>query len=131
LKLNKDKQLEYEKYNFNEEMLDLNNQDFIYSNKLDIIESITNFFYTSKTIILILLCIIVLFIFILSFQKGKKKLPKEVVSILNNNFFNALTIVEKELIEELYEHHLKGEELTTKLINKIIQVQAKRYFNSE
>jgi hypothetical protein len=64
-------------------------------------------------------------IFIYSFQKRKKKLPKEVVSILNNNFFNALTIVEKELIEELYEHHLKGEELSTKLINKIIGVQQK------
>ena len=44
---------------------------------------------------------------------------------MNNNFFNALTIVEKELIEELYEHHLKGEELSTKLINKIIGVQQK------
>jgi hypothetical protein len=71
------------------------------------------------------LSIIALSIFIYSFQKRKKKLPKEVVSILNNNFFNALTIVEKELIEVLYEHHLKGEELSTKLINKIIGVQQK------
>ena len=78
-----------------------------------------------KTTLLILLSIIALSIFVYSFQKRKKKLPKEVVSILNNNFFNALTIVEKELIEELYEHHLKGEELSTKLINKIIGVQQK------
>jgi hypothetical protein len=52
-------------------------------------------------------------------------MPKEVVSILNNNFFSALTIVEKELIEVLYQHHLKGEALSTKLINKIIGVQQK------
>ena len=52
-------------------------------------------------------------------------MPKEVASILNNNFFSALTIVEKELIEELYQHHLKGEALSTRLINKIIGVQQK------
>ncbi|MEN9701448.1 MAG: hypothetical protein RIR55_768 [Bacteroidota bacterium] len=125
LKLNKDKQLEYEKFSFNEEMLDLNNQDYIYSNKVDFIAIITNFLDEFNTTLLILLSIIALSIFIYSFQKRKKKLPKEVVSILNNNFFNALTIVEKELIEELYEHHLKGEELSTKLINKIIGVQQK------
>jgi hypothetical protein len=125
LKVNKDRNLEYEKFTFNEEMLDLNNQDYIYSNKIDFIAIITDFLDEFKTTLLILLSIIALSIFVYSFQKRKKKLPKEVVSILNNNFFNALTIVEKELIEELYEHHLKGEELSTKLINKIIGVQQK------
>jgi hypothetical protein len=125
LKVNKNRNLEYEKFTFNEEMLDLNNQDYIYSNKIDFIAIITDFLDEFKTTLLILLSIIALSIFVYSFQKRKKKLPKEVVSILNNNFFNALTIVEKELIEELYEHHLKGEELSTKLINKIIGVQQK------
>jgi hypothetical protein len=125
LKINKDRKLEYEKYTFNIEMLDLIKQDYIYSNKRDYIAIITNFLDEYKTLLLSLLAIIALSIFIYSFQKSKKKLPKEVVSILNNNFFNALTIVEKELIEELYEHHLKGEELSTKLINKIIGVQQK------
>ena len=125
LKINKDRKLEYEKYTFNIEMLDLIKKDYIYSNKTDYIAIITNFLDEYKTLLLSLLAIIALSIFIYSFQKSKKKLPKEVVSILNNNFFNALTIVEKELIEELYEHHLKGEELSTKLINKIIGVQQK------
>ena len=125
IKLTKDKKLQYEKIIFSEEMIDKNKQDYIYSNKVDIIAIITNFLDEFKTNLLILLSIIALSIFLYSFQKRKKKLPKEVVSILNNNFFNALTIVEKELIEELYEHHLKGEELSTKLINKIIGVQQK------
>ncbi len=125
LKVNKDRNLEYEKFTFNEEMLDLNKQDYIYSNNTNYIAIITNFLDEYKTFLLALLSLMALSIFIYSFQKRKKKLPKEVVSILNNNFFNALTIVEKELIEELYEHHLKGEELSTKLINKIIGVQQK------
>ncbi|MEN9701466.1 MAG: hypothetical protein RIR55_786 [Bacteroidota bacterium] len=125
IKLTKDKKLQYEKIIFSEEMIDKNKQDYIYSNKVEIIAIITNFLDEFKTNLLILLSIIALSIFLYSFQKRKKKLPKEVVSILNNNFFNALTIVEKELIEELYEHHLKGEELSTKLINKIIGVQQK------
>ena len=125
IKLTKDKKLQYEKIIFSEEMIDKNKQDYIYSNKVEIIAIITNFLDEFKTNLLILLSIIALSIFLYSFQKRKKKLPKEVVSILNNNFFNALTIVEKELIEELYEHHLKGEELSTKFINKIIGVQQK------
>ncbi len=124
-KLTKNKQLEYENFRFTEEMLDLTNQGYIYSNKIDLIAIITDYIDEHKIILLILLSSIALALFIYSFQKRKKKLPKEVVSILNNNFFNALTIVEKELIEELYEHHLKGEELSTKLINKIIGVQQK------
>ncbi len=106
-------------------MIDKNNQDYIYSNKTDYIGIITNFLDTNKTVLLSILSSIALFVFAYSFQKKRKKLPKEVVTILNNNFFSALTIVEKELIEELYNHHLKGEEVSTKLINKIIGVQQK------
>ena len=55
----------------------------------------------------------------------KKNIPKEVVAILYQNFFNALSIVEKELIEALYQSNLKEEDLSTKTINKIIGVQQK------
>jgi preprotein translocase subunit YajC len=86
---------------------------------------VTDFLDTNKTFLLFALSIVALLFFIYNFQKKKKKLPKEVVSIMNNNFYSALTIVEKELIEELYNHLLKGEEVSTKLINKIIGVQQK------
>ena len=59
-------------------------------------------------------------------QRNKKHiLNKEVSTILNNHFFESLTVIEKELIEVLYEHHLKGTLISTKLINKIIGVQNK------
>jgi hypothetical protein len=125
IKLTKDKEFQYEKITFSEEMIDKNNQDYIYSNKTNYIVIITNFLDTNKTVLLLILSSIALFVFAYSFQKKRKKLPKEVVTILNNNFFSALTIVEKELIEELFNHHLKGEVVSTKLINKIIGVQQK------
>jgi hypothetical protein len=77
----------------------------------------------SLLIIILLSCVIIYFSF--KYLKNRKKLPKEVVSILNNNFYSALTIIEKELIDVLYQHHLKGEAISTKLINKIIGVQQK------
>ena len=125
IKLSKDRKIEYEQFVFSEDMIDISNQDYIYSNKTNYIGIITNFLDTNKTVLLLILSSIALFVFAYSFQKKRKKLPKEVVTILNNNFFSALTIVEKELIEELYNHHLKGEEVSTKLINKIIGVQQK------
>ena len=125
IKLSKDKKIEYEVFAFNEEMIDLTNQEYVYSNKTDYLAMVTDFLDTNKTFLLFALSIVALLFFIYNFQKKKKKLPKEVVSIMNNNFYSALTIVEKELIEELYNHLLKGEEVSTKLINKIIGVQQK------
>ena len=125
IKLTKDKKIEHEVFVFNEKMMDLSMQEFIYSDKLDYLRIITHFFDTNKTLLLSVLSTFVLFFFVYGFQKKKKRLPKEVVTIMNNNFYNALTIVEKELIEELYKHLLKGEEVSTKLINKIIGVQQK------
>ena len=55
----------------------------------------------------------------------KKNVPKEVVAILYQNFFNSLSIVEKELIEALCQSNLKGVDVSTKTINKIIGVQQK------
>jgi hypothetical protein len=52
-------------------------------------------------------------------------MPKEVITILYNNFYAALTVIEKELIEALYNQQMKGEELSTKVINKILGVQQK------
>lgn len=125
IKLSKDKKIEYEVFAFNEKMIDLANQEYVYSNKTDYLGMVTGFLDTNKTLLLSVLSTFVLFYFVYGFQKNKKRLPKEVVTILNNNFYNALTIVEKELIEELYKHLLKGEEVSTKLINKIIGVQQK------
>ncbi len=125
IKLNKNRELQYETFEFEENMIDRTNQNYIFTNKTDFIGIVSNFLNTNKTVLLLILSSIALFVFAYSFQKKRKKLPKEVVTILNNNFFSALTIVEKELIEELYNHHLKGEEVSTKLINKIIGVQQK------
>ena len=125
IKLNKDKTLEYKNFMFKKDMIDLNNKDYIYSDKTDYISLITNFLDENKTLLLATLAALSITLFLFFTNKRKKKMPKEVVSILNNNFFSALTIVEKELIEVLYQHHLKGEALSTRLINKIIGVQQK------
>lgn len=111
------------KINFN--WIDLTITNPIYLESTDLFSNfydILNWLKEQLPWILIILMITAIAVF---FLRNKKKLPKEVVSILNKNFFNSLTIVEKELIEELYNHHLKGEEVSTKLINKIIGVQQK------
>jgi len=55
----------------------------------------------------------------------KKKIPKEVQSILYKNFFSSLTIVEKELIQAIYQLQIKNEQISIKMINKIIGVHQK------
>ena len=55
----------------------------------------------------------------------KKKIPQEVQSILYKNFFSSLTIVEKELIQSIYQLQIKNEQISIKTINKIIGVQQK------
>ncbi len=55
----------------------------------------------------------------------KKKIPLEVQSILYKNFFSSLTIVEKELIQAIYQLQIKTEQISIKTINKIIGVQQK------
>lgn len=124
-KLNNKKELEVKAYKFDPEMLDLSEKSYIYSNKTDYLNIIVLYINTNKVSIFLFIIILLSLLLIVLIQKRKKKIPKEVVAILNNNFFNALTIVEKELIEELYKHHLRGEDLSTKLINKIIGVQQK------
>jgi hypothetical protein len=55
----------------------------------------------------------------------RKRIPKELATILYQNFYNSINVIEKELIEALYQSNSKGEELSTKSINKIIGVQQK------
>ena len=74
--------------------------------------------------LLFILAISILFYWLKSRNK-KSILNKEVSNILNNHFFESLTVIEKQLIEVLYEHHLKAAFVSTKLINKIIGVQNK------
>ena len=79
-------------------------------------------FFTPNVLLLMLISF---FVFFILYRQRKKRVPKEVNAILNYNFVNSLTVVEKELIQALYQHHLKGEEIVPKLINKIIGVQQK------
>jgi hypothetical protein len=97
----------------------------IYNNKTSILENINQWYSKHKTSVFIVLSILLLAIgFSAKFFK-KKNIPKEVVAILYQNFFTSLSIVEKELIEILCQSNLKGEEVSTKTINKIIGVQQK------
>lgn len=54
-----------------------------------------------------------------------KRIPNEVLSILYKNFYSSLTIIEKELIQSIYQHQIKNEQISIKTINKIIGVQQK------
>jgi hypothetical protein len=59
-------------------------------------------------------------------QKRKKKtLPDEVQTILYKNFYSAISIVEKELIQTILQCQIRNEQISIKMINKIIGVQQK------
>ena len=58
-------------------------------------------------------------------KRKKNKIPQEVQSILYKNFYSSLTIVEKELIQAIYQFQIKQEQISIKTINKIIGVQQK------
>lgn len=55
----------------------------------------------------------------------KKSIPLEMQSILYKNFLSSLTIVEKELIQAIYQYQVKREQISIKAINKIIGVLQK------
>ena len=55
----------------------------------------------------------------------KKKTPIEVQSILYKNFYSALTVIEKELIQSIYQLQINNDQISIKAINKIIGVQQK------
>ena len=97
----------------------------IYNNNTSILEHINQLYNKYKTSLFIVLIILLLAIGIRAKFFKKKNIPKEVVVILYQNFFTSLSIVEKELIEVLCQSNLKGQEVSTKTINKIIGVQQK------
>lgn len=124
IKINGENKFSYNTFEVNTEAFDFSSQAPIYlpTNKL--------LLFLNNHIIDILLYIILIAIASILFywlkrKKKKNTLNKEVSDILNNHFFESLTVIEKELIEVLYEHHLKGALISTKLINKIIGVQNK------
>jgi hypothetical protein len=114
------------------ESIELNSKDFIdpntqpiYSNSL--IGTFLNKIEPGKPIIgNVFIVIIAIFLYSLYNKKFiKGKTPIEVQSILYKNFYSALTAIEKELIQAIYELQIKQEQISIKAINKIIGVQQK------
>jgi hypothetical protein len=125
MKLNKDNDLTWNKTTVN--LKEINTEKFspIYTNQFSFIEFTSNFLKKYGIQLLSIALIASIFLFYYKANKKKRKMPKEVVTFLYQNFFQSITIVEKELIEILYQSNLKGEEVSTKTINKIIGVQQK------
>jgi hypothetical protein len=125
IKINPNLNTSYSTFTLSKKDIDLSNKNFIYetNNFLVYIYLFTIIpFFTPNVLWLMLVALVVFFSL---YRQRKKRVPKEVNAILNYNFVNSLTVVEKELIKALYEQHLKGEEISPKLINKIIGVQQK------
>ena len=117
--------LTWNKATLNLKELNTSNAISIYTNQKSFLEFANSFLSSYKLELLIILLAIIGGFFIWAMLRKRKKMPKEVVTFLYNNFFNSINIVEKELIEALYQSNLKGEEVSTKTINKIIGVQHK------
>ncbi len=114
------------------ETITLNEQDFvdpevqlIYTNSL--INQFLNTIAPGKPIIGNAIVVLIAFLIYALYKKRfkKKKIPTEVQSILYKNFYSALSIVEKELIQAIYQLQIKNEQISIKTINKIIGVQQK------
>lgn len=72
--------------------------------------------------------IVIFLIFMYNFIQNKRKkktIPSEVLTILYRNFYSAITIVEKELIQTIFQCQMSNEQISIKMINKIIGVQQK------
>jgi hypothetical protein len=125
LKLDNNDSLIWEKTTFNLKSLDLNKTIPIYTNNKSFLETITFFYSQYKTEVYLGLSLLLIAIALRANFFRKRRMPKEVVVILYQNFYNAITVVEKELLEVLYNSSLTGDEVSTKTINKIIGVQQK------
>ena len=117
--------LQYESMELNSKnFIDPNSQP-IYSNSFFI--SLLKKIEPGKPIIgnvfIVLLVILLFYLYNKKFKKNKT--PLEVQSILYKNFYSALTVIEKELIQAIYELQTKNEQISIKAINKIIGVQQK------
>lgn len=106
------------------DMIDTDAQP-IYSNSL--INLFLNKIAPGRPIIGNAIVILIAFLIYALYKKRfkKKKIPIEVQSILYKNFYSALSIVEKELIQAIYQLQIKNEQISIKTINKIIGVQQK------
>ena len=125
VKLEPQKELEWVKTELNLNEIDTLNTYEIYNSQPSVLEAITQFYNNYKSSLLIAILVIITALFLRFNIFKKKRIPKEVVTILYQHFFNSLSIVEKELIEALCQSNLKGEDVSTKTINKIIGVQQK------
>jgi hypothetical protein len=125
MKLQSNDSLTWTKTNLNLKAIDENKISTIYSNDFSFVQKISSLYSQNKTWLFIGLSLLLIALGWRSSFFRKKKMPKEVVAILYQNFYSAINVVEKELIEVLYNSNLKGEEVATKTINKIIGVQQK------
>lgn len=125
LKVNEDNTLDRRVISLTEKDFDLASTDYIYSNKVNILEKLSSLLKENWIALLITCILILISIYILRAERRRKKLPEAVNTILYNNFYASISEVDKELLQVLFQHYLNGEELTTKTINKIIGVQQK------
>ena len=117
--------LSYASYQINAEDLDRSTIQYIYKVENPIIHFIFNNVYPFFTPSVSIVILIAFGLFFLIYRQRKKRVPKEVTARLNYNFYHSLSIIEKELVQVLYQNHKKGESISTKVINKIIGVQNK------
>jgi len=125
LKIDEENKLTYFSFIISKESFDLSNQQPIYIPTNKFVQLLSHPIIDITLYIVLGLITIAIALYWLKRRSTKNVLHKEVSHILNNHFFESLTVIEKELIEVLYENHLKGSLISTKLINKIIGVQNK------
>ena len=125
IKIDAENKLTYNSFQITNDALDLSNQQPIYIPTNKFVQLLSHHIIDITLYVILGLITIVIAIYWLKRRNTKNVLNKEVSNILNNHFFESLTVIEKELIEALYEFHLKGVFVSTKLINKIIGVQNK------
>ena len=125
IKIDAENKLTYNSFQITNDALDLSNQQPIYIPTNKFVQLLSHHIIDITLYIVLGLITIAIAIYWLKRRNTKNILNTEVSHILNNHFFESLTVIEKELIEVLYEHHLKGSFISTKLINKIIGVQNK------
>ena len=125
IKIDAENKLTYNSFQITNDALDLSNQQPIYIPTNKFVQLLSHHIIDITLYIVLGLITIAIAIYWLKRRNTKNVLNKEVSNILNNHFFESLTVIEKELIETLYEYQLKGGFVSTKLINKIIGVQNK------
>jgi len=125
IKIDAENKLTYNSFQITNDALDLSNQQPIYIPTNKFVQLLSHHIIDIALYVILGSISITIVIFWLKRRNTKKELNKEVSHILNNHFFESLTVIEKELIEALYEYQLKGGFVSTKLINKIIGVQNK------